>query len=109
MLRTIVHMGLHVGAPGVVARLGFGPSWRRAWLIMVATMIVDLDHLLSTPLFDPNRCSIGLHPLHTAPAIAAYLLLALFSQSRPVAAGLILHMLLDGIDCLWMGWVGAGG
>ena len=109
MLRTIVHMGLHVGAPAAVARLGFGRSWRRAWLIMVATVIVDLDHLLSTPVFDPNRCSIGLHPLHQGPAIAAYLLLALVPQSRLVAVGLILHMLLDGIDCLWMGWVGPGG
>ena len=30
-----------------------------------ATMLVDLDHLLATPLYNPDRCSLGFHPLHT--------------------------------------------
>jgi hypothetical protein len=70
---------------------------------MVSTMVVDLDHLLVTPVFDPNRCSIGFHPLHTWPAIAVYLVLTLFPKTRLVGLGLMIHMVLDGIDCLWMG------
>jgi len=103
MLRTAVHMALHILAPAAVARIGFSDRWKKAWTIMVATMAVDLDHLLAAPVFDPNRCSIGFHPLHTWPAMALYLLLAAVPKTRLVGLGLVIHMVLDGIDCLWMG------
>ena len=34
---------------------------------MMATMLVDLDHLFADPIYDPDRCSIGFHPLHQYP------------------------------------------
>lgn len=70
---------------------------------MVITMLVDLDHLLATPLFDPNRCSIGFHPLHSYYAIVVYAVMALVPKTRLVGIGLLIHMLLDGTDCYWMG------
>ncbi|MBR9985880.1 MAG: hypothetical protein KFF68_08220 [Desulfosarcina sp.] len=106
MLRTSVHMALHILAPAAVARLAFPDGWKRAWIVMVATMAVDLDHLLAMPVFDPNRCSIGFHPLHTWPAMAVFLLLAVLPKTRLVGVGLAIHMVLDGLDCLWMGWAG---
>ena len=63
-------------------------------------MLVDLDHLLATPIFDPNRCSIGFHPLHTYPAMAVYAVMLIFPKTRIVGIGLLFHMLTDGIDCL---------
>ena len=87
-----------------MARLGFAGRWKRAWLIMVATMVVDLDHLLATPVFDPNRCSIGFHPLPTWPAISVFVLLAAVPKTRLVGLGLVIHMTLDTLDCLWMRW-----
>jgi len=69
---------------------------------MIATMLVDLDHLLADPLFDPNRCSIGFHPLHSYYAIVFYVLMLFFPRLRIVAIGLLLHMLTDFQDCLWM-------
>jgi hypothetical protein len=104
MLRTFVHLVLHITAPAAVSRFAFASQWRRAWLIMVATMIVDLDHLLSMPVFDPDRCSINFHPLHTWPAILGYLLLTACPKFRIVGVGLLLHMGLDGLDCMWMQW-----
>lgn len=101
-LRLIVHMFLHFAVPGVVARIGFKPVWKKAWLIMVTTMLVDLDHLLANPLFDPNRCSINFHPLHTYYAIAAYVVMALVPRSRLIGIGLLIHMFLDAADCYWM-------
>lgn len=95
-----LHLLLHLLVPGAVAWLAFRPRWRRAWLVMVATMIVDADHLLASPVFDPARCSIGFHPLHTAPAIALYALLSLWPRTRPAGVGLLIHMLLDALDCL---------
>ena len=71
---------------------------------MVATMIVDVDHLLANPIYDPDRCSIGFHPLHTAPAVAVYVLLAAWPKTRLVGIGLLLHMALDLGDCIWMAW-----
>lgn len=104
MIRVVLHVGMHVLLPGVVARLGFKAQWRRAWLIMLATMLVDLDHLWANPVFDPNRCSIGFHPLHTSPAIALYVLMLAVPGLRLVALGLLLHMGLDTLDCVLMQW-----
>lgn len=73
---------------------------------MVSTLVVDLDHLLAAPVFDPNRCSIGCHPLHTWPAIIVYLVLSATPKTRLVGLGLVVHMVLDGLDCLWMAWAG---
>jgi hypothetical protein len=98
-LASIVHLILHGALPGVVAWFFFREQWRRAWLVMLATMLVDLDHLLADPIYDPNRCGIGFHPLHTAPAIAVYGVLALVRFTRLVGVGLLLHMGLDLLDC----------
>lgn len=100
--RAALHLLLHLVVPAAAARLWFRPRWRRAWLIMLATMLVDLDHLLARPIYAPDRCSIGFHPLHTAPAIAAYAALLLPSPTRLVGLGLLIHMALDGVDCALM-------
>ena len=102
MIRPVVHLLLHLIVPGIVARFSFRDRWKRAWLIMVLTMIVDLDHLLADPIYDPLRCSIAYHPLHSYPAIVVYLALALLPYTRLVGLGLLIHMALDGIDCIWM-------
>ena len=67
---------------------------------MVLTMVVDLDHLLASPIYDPNRCSINFHPLHSYPAILLYIMLAAFPKSRLVGLGLLLHMGIDLTDCI---------
>jgi hypothetical protein len=72
----------------------------KAWLIMVLTMLVDLDHLLAFPVYDPDRCGIGFHPLHSYPAITAFFLLLLVPKLRIIGIGLLLHMGLDSIDCI---------
>lgn len=69
---------------------------------MLATLLVDLDHLLANPVFDPNRCSIGFHPLHSYYAIVVYVGLLFFPKTRIVAIGLLLHMATDCLDCLWL-------
>ncbi|MGH8222733.1 MAG: DUF6122 family protein [Woeseiaceae bacterium] len=96
-----LHLVLHAAVPGAVAWFFFRPRWRRAWLVMVATMLVDLDHLLADPIYDPARCGIGFHPLHSYPAIAAYGLLLIPRRTRLPALGLVIHMALDALDCVW--------
>jgi len=101
ILQPVVHYSLHFLAPGLVAYIFFRKQWKRAWLIMVGTMLVDADHLLAWPIFDPGRCSIGYHPLHSYYAISVYFLLLYFPKTRIIAVGLIFHMFTDWQDCHW--------
>lgn len=101
-MRPIVHVILHFAVPAAVARLAWPKSFLTAWLIMLAAMLIDLDHLLAEPVYDPGRCSIGFHPLHQYPAIALYVLAAAWPKTRLVGVGLLIHIFLDAIDCWWM-------
>jgi hypothetical protein len=102
MFRPILHLVLHLVVPGAIARLLFSDRWKTAWAVMMSAMIVDLDHLLANPIYDPFRCGINLHPLHSSPAIAVYALLAAIPKTRLVGFGLLIHIILDGLDCVWM-------
>ncbi|MGB0899726.1 MAG: DUF6122 family protein [Psychrobium sp.] len=95
----IFHIFLHFLIPLIVAVTLFRREWKKALLIMVATMLVDIDHLLATPIYDPLRCSIGFHPLHQLPITAVYLLMLIPKKLRLVGLGLVIHMILDSIDC----------
>jgi len=98
-LKFCVHYGFHFVFPILIAFLFFKEHWKVVSLIFIATMLVDLDHLLATPIFDPNRCSIGFHPLHSYIAISLYVIFSFFKKTRIIAIGLLLHMLADLIDC----------
>ena len=102
MESTILHVILHFFLPLAVAKTLWREKWIRPFLIMAFTIAVDLDHLLADPIFDPNRCSINIHPLHSWPAIVVYLACLLSPNLRIVASGLLIHMALDGVDCLWL-------
>ena len=93
------HLLLHFTVPLIVAMVFFKNNFKFAYLVLIATMLVDLDHLLATPIFDPDRCSIGFHPLHKIPVIIAFSALALTRSLRLIGVGLIIHMLLDSADC----------
>jgi len=92
MFRPIAHLLLHFIVPGIVSRWAFHEQWKKAWAIMIATMVIDLDHLLASPVFDPNRCSIGYHPLHMYPAIFLYLVMAIIPSTQIFGIGLIIHI-----------------
>ena len=134
--RAVIHMLLHVMVPVVVwifVWIGFrlinGPrikipkeSGWQSWLshplvIMLMTMSVDIDHLLATPIYEANRCSILFHPLHTTWPMLAYGAMLIWPLLKSVSAytlsskdrvigwvgaGLVIHMSLDSLDCLWM-------
>ena len=111
----MIHIALHLIVPLLFALAFYRPGWLAAYLVLIATMLVDVDHLLADPIYDPERCSIGFHPLHSLPAIAIYVglflvpLLSRKDNSQPLAGrarlahlvgfGLLIHMALDGVDC----------
>jgi len=102
ILRHIIHYSFHLLVPFGIAYLFFRKRWKTAGILMVSTILIDLDHLLATPIFDPQRCSIGFHPLHTLWALIIYLLLLLIPswKWRAIALGCIWHLATDAIDCI---------
>ena len=123
LLQYVTHYSLHLLFPGLVAWIFFRDNWKKAWLIMILTMLVDLDHIFACKsffemhggfwagivhlfecpdLYVADRCSIGFHPLHSYVAISIYAICLLIPQLRIIATGLLLHMATDFQDCLWM-------
>ncbi|WP_081411152.1 DUF6122 family protein [Tenacibaculum ovolyticum] len=102
-MQSFIHYFLHFGFPFIIAYFFFRKNYKKVYLILVATMLVDLDHILSSPIFQANRCSFGFHLLHTYYAIVIYILLLFFKKPyNIIGLGLLLHMLTDLIDCLFM-------
>ena len=95
------HIVLHLLVPLAIAWFFFRDEWKKAALFMLAANLVDLDHLLASPMYDPNRCSINFHPLHTMFPISFYgaMIFLPWKPVRWLGIGLITHMLLDAIDC----------
>lgn len=113
----MLHIVLHIAVPITVAFLFYRKRWAFVSLLLLATMLVDLDHLFADPVYDPERCSIGFHPLHTIPAIIGYVVLyalpvvPIGKLKNPkttwvvdlfhlAGLGLLIHMALDGLDCV---------
>ncbi len=99
MLQPILHYGSHLLLPLLVALVFFQSNWKIAFLIMLSGLWIDIDHLLANPIFDPNRCSINFHPLHSYYAIVAYAGLSFFKKTRLIGLGLAIHIIADIIDC----------
>lgn len=95
----MLHIVLHFAVPALIALAFFRNRFRQAYLVMIATMLVDLDHLLANPIYDPNRCSIGFHPLHEPILMPVYAALCIPGKTRLVGLGLAIHMILDSVDC----------
>jgi len=100
-MQPLIHYSLHFLLPLGIAWFFYKTKWRNVYVVFLLTMLVDIDHLLASPVFDPCRCSIGFHPLHSFPAIIAYALMLLHPKLRIIATGLLMHMATDYIDCLF--------
>lgn len=100
MIQQIIHYSCHFLVPLGIAFFVSRKHWLSAYIILLLTMLVDLDHLLATPVYAACRCSIGFHILHSYPAIVVYIILLFFKPLRLVAIGLVWHIATDYIDCL---------
>lgn len=99
MLKFAVHYSLHLIVPLFICYFFFKQNWKKIYLIFLCSMLVDLDHLIATPIFDKNRCSINFHPLHSYPAIVLYFVGIFYKKTRVIAIALLFHMLTDWVDC----------
>ncbi|WP_265498201.1 DUF6122 family protein [Providencia rustigianii] len=101
ILRNIIHYGFHFLVPFLFGYLFWRKNWQLAALLMIATMTIDLDHLLADPIFDPDRCGVGYHPMHTIWAAIAYVVLFFFPswKLKAIAVGCLFHLFTDSVDC----------
>ena len=110
MLRGIVHYGLHFLAPYFLAFLWGRSRQFKAYLILLATMLVDLDHLLAEIYTLSLHDALPIYLLHSYPMIILYALLCILPLHRlglpwwvrVVGVGLLFHMATDWQDFyLW--------
>lgn len=75
--------------------------WWKIYLVLLSSSLIDLDHLLADPIFDPERCSICFHPLHSWPAALVYVGMVCFPNVyvRLFGVGALFHLLVDFTDC----------
>ncbi|MGC1514504.1 MAG: DUF6122 family protein [Maribacter sp.] len=103
MVRFIAHYGIHFIVPIIVAFYFYREKWGWISIVLLSGILIDLDHFWATPLFDPNRCSIAFHPLHSYWAILVYTVLFIIKKTRIIGLALLIHMLADAVDCLFIG------
>ncbi|AZQ58543.1 hypothetical protein EJ994_06880 [Maribacter sp. MJ134] len=102
MLRFIAHYGIHFIVPLIVAYFFFKEYRWKATLILLLGIVLDIDHIFANPIFDPSRCSINFHPLHSYWAICFYVILLFFSKTRLWGIAFLIHILADVVDCLFL-------
>ena len=102
ILQPLIHYGGHLIAPFAIAWLIWRDKWKQAGLVILAANLIDFDHLLADPIFDPNRCSIGFHPLHGWEAAIVYVLMLGVPKwwVRAFALGALWHLAIDWSDCM---------
>jgi len=73
--------------------------------VIASANVIDVDHLLADPIFDPNRCSIGFHLLHGWQAALGFGALMLVPRwwVRAFALGALWHLAVDFGDCVMQG------
>jgi len=101
LLQPIVNYGGHWLIPFAIAAILWRDRWIKVGLVIAAANLIDLDHLLADPIFDPNRCSIGFHLLHGWEAAIVYAVMIAMPKwwVRVLGLGGLWHVTVDSIDC----------
>ncbi|MEO1436693.1 MAG: DUF6122 family protein [Bacteroidota bacterium] len=102
-MQFLIHYSLHLIFPCFLAYWVFRKHWKKAYGFMLATMLVDVDHLWASPIYQADRCSIDFHTFHQYEVMPVYVALLFFKKPwRWIGLGLSLHMLTDYLDCCMM-------
>ena len=104
-LQFILHLFGHFVVPFMLAWAFVRSDWLPFGGVMVAANVIDVDHFWASPIYDPDRCSIGFHFLHGWEAGLVYAALLCIPRwwTRAFGAGALWHLGVDASDCLTMG------
>jgi hypothetical protein len=98
----IIHIILHVLIPGIIAFNYYRNNFWKIWSLLMLSMLIDLDHLFTLPVFKLGRCSLGNFFLHSYIAIIIYFIFLFIPKLRIIGIGLLIHILIDLIDCIYI-------
>ncbi len=101
MPHLIIHLASNALLIGILHTIQY-PIGMYGILLLVLANSIDIDHFLSQPRFDPHRCSIQAHLLHTYVAIAAYIGMVFIPATFWFGVGAVQHISLDMLDCYRM-------
>lgn len=96
----MLHLVLHVLVPALVTLIFYPRHSWAAFIRLMAGMVIDVDHIMADPFYDSERCSINYHLLHTPIPIIIYGALYFVPRLRILSVGLIIHIILDYLNCL---------
>ena len=105
-IQPVLHYGGHWLVPFALGWLFWRENWLRAGFVIATANLIDLDHLLADPIFDPGRCSIGFHLLHGWIAAFAFAAMLLVTRwwVRALGFGALWHLAVDYGDCVMQVW-----
>ncbi|MGV3585725.1 MAG: DUF6122 family protein [Adhaeribacter sp.] len=96
----MLHLVLHLLIPILVTLIFYPRYGWAAFIRLMAGMIIDVDHIMANPFYDSERCSINYHLFHTPIPIIIYCALYFVPRLRIFSVGLIIHIILDYLNCL---------
>ena len=103
MLRFLLHYGIHFLVPIGIAYFFYKEHKIKIAIILLAGIVIDIDHVFASPIFDPMRCSINFHPLHSYWAILFYVVMLFAKKTRIWGIAFLIHIIADMVDCLFIG------
>lgn len=75
-------------------------EFKRMVLWFSLANLIDFDHLLANPIYNPLRCGINFHPLHSWFIFLLYIAGFFHKKTRYLSIGILLHLMIDGLDCI---------
>ena len=103
-MNLIIHLLAGIVLAGILSlsfkKLRNKKEFKRMVLWFSLANLIDLDHLLANPIYNPLRCGINFHPLHSWFMLPFYVAGLFHRKTRYLSIGIFLHLLLDGIDCI---------
>lgn len=102
MPNIIIHLIANVILYFIIIKTQKGVSAKFVAISVFASHLIDIDHLLANPLYDPNRCSINFHPLHSWYMFPIYIIGSVYGKYKYFFWAVLVHLGLDLIDCLVM-------
>jgi hypothetical protein len=97
-----IHILADIVVAGIVSAVfpKYRKDFKKIALILISTNLMDVDHLLAEPIYDPQRCGINFHPLHSWYMFPVYAGGLFTERTRWFSIGIIMHLILDGFDCI---------
>ena len=104
MPSTLIHIASNLTLVGIIYLISKKIlkkdfNWKFASILLLSSNLIDIDHLLATPIYDPLRCSINFHPLHSWYMFPLYLAGLFLKKYTFLFIGIIMHLALDYLDC----------